>query len=157
MVIRSIGARKGEYRDSPDFEVIELSWEEMRKRRLRVQTNHGRPVDLALSEGSQLHHGDLLYGDDQTYIRIHMAPEKVFSIHPRSPQDFGVICHEIGNRHLPAWISNDEILVLYDPVLKEFLFRLGVIFMEASRVMEEPGFMAVGGGISHHHHIEEAQ
>lgn len=152
MVISKIVARRGDY--EPNFRQIEavvLTWDEMRKRRMRVQTDGGRWMDLAFDEGGALCDGDLLYVEGDLGIILRMAPEEVLAIYPRTPRELGLICYELGNRHLPSWLSPDEILVIDDPVLKEFLRQHGIQFESQIRTVSAPHLTAVGGGVSHSH------
>jgi urease accessory protein len=156
MLITKVIAKKGQYEQSfHEFEYLELSWEEMRKRRLRTKTNLDRDIDLAFDEGSSLQEGDLLAVDGDKAVIVKLTPEKVLVLNPESAIQFGVICYELGNRHLPAWIAMNEILVIYDPVLKSFLTQQGLAFYEQERILDTTKLIAVGGGISHYHHQHE--
>ena len=152
MIITEIKARKDAYEANfARIETVTLSWEDMQKRRLRVQTDKGRWVGLAFDEGGVLRDGDLLYADGDVGIVVRLAPEAVLTIYPRDTKQYGLICYELGNRHLPSWVSPDEILVLDDTVLREYLNNHGIRYEPQSRVVSEPKFTAEGGGVHHSH------
>lgn len=152
MLVTEIIARKGEYSaDHDKVEYLSLSWEELRKRRLRAVSNLGRTVDILLQEGDLLRDGDLLaVGSDRPLV-VKLVPEKVLVMKAETPAEFGLICYELGNRHLPAWIGQDEVLVLDDPVLPSFLIKQGIAFTTEERVLDQNIYRMVGGGNNHHH------
>lgn len=152
MLVTEIIARKGEYSAAHDkVEYLPLSWEELRKRRLRAVSNLGRAVDIMLPEGDLLRDGDLLTVEGDRHLVVKLIPEKVLVMKAGNTAQFGLICYELGNRHLPAWIGQDEVLVLDDPVLPSFLTKQGITFTTEERVLDQNIYRMVGGG-SHHHH-----
>jgi Urease accessory protein UreE len=153
LYVTEVAAKRGQYQaDFLNMDYLRLSWEDLRKRRLRATTEQGREIEMALSEGGSLSDGDLLAVEDKTGIVIQTIPELVLVIQPSSVESFGLISYELGNRHLPAWISVKEILVLMDPLLKVYLKQQMIPFTEQLRVLTDPELVAVGGGIGHHHH-----
>jgi urease accessory protein len=158
MLITKLAAKYGEYQPAyPVVEYLYLTWEELFKRRLRANTDQGREVEIAFPEGGQLEDGDLLAVAGNTAIIIKTLPERVISIKlPESTVILGWLCYELGNRHLPAWISGQEILVLYDPLVKSFLIEHKIVCNEEIRVISSREFVRVGGGVSlHRHHRTE--
>jgi urease accessory protein len=156
MLITKVIAKKGQYEPSfYEFEYLELSWEEMCKRRLRTKTNLGREVDLAFAEGNSLQEGDLLAVEGKKALIVKLIPEKVLVIIPESPIQFGIIAYELGNRHLPAWLALNEIVVCADSVLQSYLIQHQIAFAEQERVLDNTKLIAVGGGISQHHHQQQ--
>lgn len=152
MVATDIIARKGEYiADHDKVEYLLLSWEELRKRRLRAVSNLGRTVDIVLKEGDILRDGDLLAVESDRPLVVKLNSEKVLVMQAETPAQFGLICYELGNRHLPAWIGQDEVLVLDDPVLPSFLIKQGITFTTEERVLDQNIYRMVGGGSNHHH------
>lgn len=152
MLVTDIIARKGEYiADYDKVEYLPLSWEELRKRRLRAVSDSGRTVDILLQEGDLLRDGDLLAVDGDLLLMVKLTPEKVLVMKAETPAQFGLICYELGNRHLPAWIGQDEVLVLDDPVLPSFLIKQGITFTTEERVLDQNIYRMVGGGNNHHH------
>ena len=152
MLVTEIIARKGEYSAAHDkVEYLPLSWEELRKRRLRAVSTLGRTVDIVLKEGDILRDGDLLAVVSNRLLVVKLTPEKVLVMKAETPAQFGLICYELGNRHLPAWIGQDEVLVLDDPVLPSFLTKQGITFTTEERVLDQNVYRMVGGGSNHHH------
>jgi urease accessory protein len=158
VLITKAVAKYDEYQaDFPVVEYLYLTWEELFKRRLRANTDQGREIEIAFPEGGQLEDGDLLAVAGNTAIIIKSLPERVISIKvPETTAILCWLCYELGNRHLPAWISAQEILVLYDPLLKVFLSEHHIAFTEESRVVSGREFLKAGGGTSHHRHPEKA-
>jgi urease accessory protein len=153
MLITKLAAKSHEYQaDFPEVEYLELTWEELVKRRLRAKTDRGREIEIAFPEGGQLADGDLLAVAGNTGIIVKTLPERVLCIQPpKSAVALNWLCYELGNRHLHAWLSAEKILVLYDPLVKEFLIQHQITVTEEFQVFSEPEFLAVGGGMGHHH------
>lgn len=152
MLVTDIIARKGEYSvDHDKVEYLLLSWEELRKRRFRAVSDSGRNVDILLKEGDVLRDGDLLAVESDRSLVLKLTPEKVLVMKAETPAQFGLICYELGNRHLPAWIGQDEVLVLDDPVLPSFLTKQGITFTIEERVLDQNIYRMAGGGSTHHH------
>lgn len=153
MLIERILARRGEYDQAlycPEY--LDLTWQERQKRRQRVTTGAGRVVGIALPEGGGLQDGDLLAVDGDRALIVRAAPEPVLAIVPRSRREFGLVAHQIGNRHMLAWIAEDEIVVLHDPVLEHQLIEWGVPFSAGERPLGEGRFVPTAGGGHGHYH-----
>lgn len=157
MVVTKVLARKDQYEaDYNQFEYLPLSWEELRKRRLRAISNLGRTVDIALDEGDVLRDGDLLAMEGGRGLVVKLTPEKALVLKVKTIAQFGMVCYELGNRHLPAWIGPDEVIVLDDPVLTSFLIKQGIAFITEERILDQNIYQAVGGGSSHHYYQQQA-
>lgn len=126
---------------------IELDWEELSKRILRKNTNKGRDVAISLEGNSHLHVGDILYQDDKTIIAIRTKLEPAYIINPKSMTEMGKVAFELGNRHTPCLVTENEIIVRFDETLESIFIETGVTYEKAERRFETP-FKYKG----HHHH-----
>lgn len=157
MVVTKVLARKGQYEANYEqLEYVPLSWEDLRKRRLRAVSDSGRTVNIALDEGGVLRDGDLLAVDGGRALVVKLIPEKVLVMKAENMAQFGLVCYELGNRHLPAWIGRDEVIVLDDPVLPSFLTKQGIAFNNEERVLDQNIYQAVGVRSSHRHDHQQA-
>ena len=116
---------------------LELEWEELNKRIMRKQTESGMEIAISL-ESTTLRYGDVLYEDEDKLIVVRTKLEKVFVIKPTSMQEMGKAAFEIGNRHTPCIIEDDEILVRYDHTLQKLLDEVGVAYEQSERRFKEP-------------------
>lgn len=112
--------------DGLERDAIVLGWEERRKPRQRLMTKRGTEIALALSTGTILRDGDILYIDDRCYIVVQAAKEEVIVIYPEDMEEGAVIAYELGNRHLPVSIRKENIVTPQNPQMEEFL-RKGAI------------------------------
>lgn len=116
---------------------LELEWEELNKRIMRKQTENGTDVSISLESSGHLHYGDVLYEDENTLIVIRTKLEKVYVIKPKTMKEMGKMAFEIGNRHTPCIIEDDEILVRYDHTLEKLMDEVGVCYEQSERRFKE--------------------
>lgn len=122
MIIKEIlGNRQNIPLHHRQTEILYLEWFETTKRILRKETAAGRDIAIKLTqEGQRLQDGDILWQDDQIEIVVEIIPTEAIVVTPATLLQMGTICYEIGNKHLPLFIQDDEVLVPYEAPL----FRL---------------------------------
>lgn len=139
MIITKIAGNLKDYSSSnKNIDWVELEWEELNKRILRKQTEGGKDVSISLESSGHLHYGDVLYEDEDTLIAIRTKLEKVYVITPKTMREMGKMAFEIGNRHTPCIIEDNEILVRYDHTLEKLMDEVGVIYEQSERRFKEP-------------------
>ncbi|WP_257350384.1 urease accessory protein UreE [Pseudalkalibacillus decolorationis] len=119
-------------------EWIELDWEELNKRILRKTTDQGTDVAISLDQDQPLHFGDLIYEDKERQIAVRTKLEEVIVIHPKTITEMGKAAFELGNRHTPCLISENEIIVRYDHTLGKLLEEVGVGYERSERRFKQP-------------------
>lgn len=119
-------------------EWIELDWDELNKRIIRKKTDKGTDVAISLEEKKPLKVGDVLYQDEGRQIVIRTKKEKVYVIYPASIVQMGKMAFELGNRHTPCLISEDEIVVRYDETLERLFEEVGVNYEQTERRFKQP-------------------
>ncbi|MGE7093602.1 urease accessory protein UreE [Lysinibacillus sp. NPDC048646] len=124
--------------DSKLTEWIELDWEELSKRILRTVTDQGTDVALRLSGEEPLKYGDLLFEDGDRRIAIRTKLEPVIVIYPENMVEMGKAAFELGNRHTPCLIENDEIIVRADHTINLLLDEVGVNYETTERRFKQP-------------------
>ncbi|MBC7826992.1 MAG: urease accessory protein UreE [Chitinophagaceae bacterium] len=106
---------------------LELEWYETTKRILHKRTEAGKEISLKLLNQSQgLEEGDVIYEDEQSLIVVSIKPCESMVIKPVTMYDMAYICYEIGNKHLPLFYENDELLVPYEAPLFKLLQASGL-------------------------------
>lgn len=123
---------------SKNIDWLELEWEELNKKVMRKQTENGTDIAISLENNGHLHYGDVLYEDEETLIAIRTKLEKVYVITPKSMQEMGRMAFEIGNRHTPCIIEDNEILLRYDHTLEKLMDEVGVVYEQSERRFKEP-------------------
>lgn len=105
---------------------LELEWFEPSKRILRKPTAGGQDVAVKLSkEGESLRDGDILWLDDDRAIVVEILPTETIVVSPKSMLEMGTVCYEIGNKHLPIFIQDDQVLIPFEPPLFRLLEATG--------------------------------
>lgn len=127
-------------------DLLVATWEERRWVRRRAKTAGGREVALALSTGSVLHPGALLFVGPDWYLEVEAAPEPLIAAFPRDHHEALRTAFEVGNRHFSLAIDGDRLLVPDDTAMEQLLSRLGVRWERTEAV-----FTPVGAGHRHEH------
>ena len=105
---------------------LPLEWFEPTKRILRKHSAGGRDVAIRLvREGQRLHEGDIVWQDEHTAVVVDILPAEAIVVAPTSLLQMGTICYEIGNKHLPLFIQDDQVLVPYEAPLFRLLTAAG--------------------------------
>ena len=105
-----------------EIDVVVVEWHETNKRILHKQTISGVPVTLKfLKENPDLKDGDILYRNENKIIAVEINSCDCIVITPRNIPEASAICYEIGNRHLPLFYENDELLIPYETPIHNLL------------------------------------
>ncbi len=103
-----------------------LEWYEKVKRILHKRTTQGKEVVLKfLKESPELQQDDVLYEDEQCLIVVQILPADVLVIKPSTMYEMALLCYEIGNKHLPLFYQDEELLIPYEAPLHRMLQALG--------------------------------
>jgi urease accessory protein len=122
-----------------NIDYVWLDWYETNKRILHKKTIMGREIGMKfLNENPQLTVGDIIYEDDFNLIAIDIKECDAIIIRPRSMQEMAAVCYEIGNKHLPLFYQEDEILVAYEASLFTLLRASGYAVEQAKRKLVKP-------------------
>ncbi|HEX5564343.1 MAG TPA: urease accessory protein UreE, partial [Sporosarcina sp.] len=93
---------------------------------------------LRIDQEEPLKYGDLLFEDDNRAIVIRTKMEPVIVIRPKDMVEMGKAAFELGNRHTPALIEKDEIVVRADHTLAPLLDEVGVDYETTERRFKQP-------------------
>lgn len=108
--------------DGLTLDRLELEWFETAKRIQRKTTAGGMEVAIRfLKEGQRLRQHDVLYLDEEKAVVVHIRPCDAIVVSPQSLLQMGTICYEIGNKHLPLFIQDDQVLIPYEEPLFRWL------------------------------------
>lgn len=126
---------------------ITLIYDDRYRRRLRLLGDGGTDFLLDLPEPVVLHDGDGLALDDGGYVMVKAADETLIEVRAGDPALFVRLAWHLGNRHLPAQIEADRILIRDDHVIVDMLKGLGA----EVRAVSAP-FNPEGGAYGQHNH-----
>nr|WP_147532971.1 urease accessory protein UreE [Bacillus marasmi] len=121
----------------PHIERVYLRSDLLLKKIQRVKTDHGNELGIRLKNGEELRDGDILYRDEKNAIVISVLEDEVIAIRPTTIKQMGEIAHQLGNRHLPAQFTNDEMLVQYDYLVEKLLQDEGIPYVCEKRKLAQ--------------------
>lgn len=139
--------RAGRWPVAESIDTVTLSFEDRYRRRLRMLGDAGTDFLLDLVEPIVLHTGDGLRLEQGGFIEVKAAEEDLVEVRSRDPAAFARIAWHLGNRHLPAAIASDRILIRDDHVIVDMLKGLGA----EVRKVRAP-FDPEGGAYGQHNH-----
>ncbi|SEQ85254.1 urease accessory protein [Solimonas aquatica] len=106
---------------------LTLDYDERHRRRFRYVAEGGTQFLLDLPRVTVLQEGDGLKLDDGRVIQIAAAPEALLEVRAGSAEALVRLAWHIGNRHLPAQLAADRILIREDHVIAAMLEGLGAV------------------------------
>ena len=129
---------------------ISLDFNERHRRRFRYVALGGTEFLLDLARATVLQHGDGLQLTDGRIIRVDAADEALTEIRARNARELVRLAWHIGNRHLPAQLSDDCIFIREDHVITDMLIGLGAQVRQL-RAPFAPESGAYAGSAAHDH------
>jgi urease accessory protein len=121
----------------------------VRRRLLTLQ--HGDEVMLDFPATITLADRDRLELSDRRTVEVIAAEEPLLDVRGRDATHLARLAWHIGNRHAPAEIGPDRILIGRDPTLAAMLRGLGAALTEVTEPFSpEPGAYAHGHGAEPH-------
>jgi urease accessory protein len=118
-------ARAGDWSVDRAADSVTLDFDHRHRRRLRLRSDSGADFLLDLPKATMLGEGDGLRSTDGYWLCVHAANEPVLEITASSPILLTKLAWHIGNRHIPAQIDVDRILIRRDHVLQHMIEGLG--------------------------------
>jgi urease accessory protein len=126
---------------------VTLAHHDRHRRRIRLAADDGTSFLLDLAEATVLRHGDGLKLESGGYIEVQAAPEQLIEVSAPTPELLARLAWHLGNRHLPAEIRGDRILIRDDHVIVDMLKGLGA----QVQAVNAP-FDPEGGAYGQHNH-----
>ncbi len=118
---------------------ILLEWYETRKRILRKKTQSGKEISLKfLNENPGLTEGDVLFADDTFVVAVSILPCDCIAAQPKNMFEMASVCYEIGNKHLPLFYDQDQLLTPFELPLYKLLQAQGYEVKKESRKLLQP-------------------
>ena len=139
--------RAGQWPKSERVDTVTLLFDDRYRRRLRMLGDDGLDFLLDLVEPIVLHTGDGLKLEEGGYVEVHAAEEDLVEVRSPTATGFARLAWHLGNRHLPAQIDAERILIRDDHVIVDMLKGLGA----EVRKVREP-FDPEGGAYGQHNH-----
>lgn len=113
-------------------DLLQLEWYETTKRIQRKHTRQGMEIAIRfLKEGQRLQQGDILFQNEEKVVVVDILPSDAIVVTPRSLLEMGSVCYEIGNKHLPVFIQNDQVLIPFEEPIFRWLTASGYVTEKA--------------------------
>lgn len=107
---------------------LELEWYETDKTIIRRRTRDGTEIAVRRKNKVPLEEGDIIWQEGVRCIQVLIRPCACIVLKPASIRDMGIICFEIGNKHIPIYINEDgTVSIAYDHPLFESLSKAGYL------------------------------
>jgi urease accessory protein len=119
----------GKWAASTAIDHIVLTFDERHRRRLRYVACGGTTFLLDLPRAAVLHAGDGLRLEDGRIVGVDAAPEQLVKVTAADAATLVRLAWHIGNRHVPAQLEPDRILIRDDAVIVNMLKGLGATVM----------------------------
>jgi urease accessory protein len=132
------------------YDAAILAHDERHLRRRKIGLMSGDRLLVDLPDPLALAQGDLLVLDDGRFVEVVASGQELYDIRARDPRHLAELAWHIGNRHLPAAIEVDRILIERDQVIRAMLERLGATVVEVVEPFE-PARGAYSGHGRHDH------
>ena len=147
MIVGNNVLRRGAWSKAAD--TITLDETARHRRRMAMVTDGGIAFLLDLAEATLLRDGDGILLDNGELIEIKAKPEPLYEIRAHDTAHLVTLAWQLGNRHLPAQVFADRILIRRDAVIRDMVVGLGASVEEI-----DAAFDPEGGAYHAHHHPE---
>jgi len=139
--------RAGEWPDEFASGSLTLGFDDRHRRRLRLVTDQGDDVLLALPAAIAMADRDGLQLDDGRWLVVRAAAEPVVDIAHHDPGRLVQLAWHLGNRHVPTAVGRQRLRIRPDHVIEDMLRGFG-----ATLVKREAAFQPEGGAYGSHRH-----
>ena len=127
---------------------ITLDWDTRQKSRFEATDSRQQTVGIFLPRGQVVRGGDLLVGEDGSFLSVQAAAQPVLKIthcpHHGTLFYLTRAAYHLGNRHVPIELQADHLKIEPDHVLKEMLESMHLIVNSVEESFE-PENGAYGG------------
>ncbi|GMV58045.1 MAG: hypothetical protein AMXMBFR72_11570 [Betaproteobacteria bacterium] len=134
--------------------VLRLAYDGRVKSRLAAMCEDGIAAAITLPRGSVMRDGTVLASDDGEYVIVRAAPQPVARITAPTSLLLMRAVYHLANRHVPAQLAIDHVLIERDPVLERMVAALGAQVEHLAAPFDPEGGAYDGHGHGHHHHEE---
>src|SRR5207245_1432752 len=115
-------------------ETLTLTWDERRQGHGKRRSDAGLEFAISLPDGTVLKGGDcMILESERTIVRIQEAPQPVYVVRPKTPQDWAYYAYHVGNRHQEVMIGDTELIFLQNPAVRSLLEQLHAHFETGER------------------------
>jgi urease accessory protein len=149
----------GKWLGSTAADHLILTYDERHRRRLRYVATGGTTFLLDLPRAAVLRAGDGLRLEDGRIVSVEASPEQLVEVTAPDTHALVRLAWHIGNRHLPAQLEPDRILIRDDAVIVNMLRGLGatVTPVLVAFTPEAGAYDSSGSAANQHEHAHARQ
>jgi len=130
---------------------VVLDFDHRHRRRLAMTAEEGVEFLLDLAEATALKDGDGIVLEDGRIVEVRAADEALAEITASDSTHLLRLAWHLGNRHLPAALGGDRLLIGRDRVIEHMLTKLGASIRHVEAPFDPEGG-AYGHDGNHHNH-----
>ncbi len=131
---------------------VTLDFDRRFRRRIALETDQGEAFLLDLPEARALRAGEALILEDGREIEVRAAPEPLVEVRADGAAALVRLAWHLGNRHLPAALDGERILIREDHVIEAMLAGLGARLARVQAPFQPEGGAYGEHNRSHHQH-----
>ena len=155
MIVGTAVVRRGDYPKADDR--ITLDEQARHRRRMAMVSDGGIAFLLDLAEAILIRDGDAILLSDGRHVEVKARPESLLEVRGRDGRHLVALAWQIGNRHLPAELHEDRILIREDRVIADMLEGLGAKVTAVEASFDPEGGAYGDRHMPHHHHGDEQE
>lgn len=140
----------GHWQVAEERDRVTLPYHDRHRRRLAMRGEGGVEFLLDLAEATLLREGDGLRLSGGGFVAVRAMAEALLEVTAHSSEELALLAWHLGNRHLPAEIAKDRILIHRDHVIADMLRGLGAHVREVMAPFN-PASGAYHGVATHAH------
>ncbi|MBU0723941.1 MAG: urease accessory protein UreE [Alphaproteobacteria bacterium] len=144
----------GEWNHERRLGGVTLDFDRRSRRRIALVSDEGMSFLLDLPDARHLRQGDGLVLKEGI-LEVLAAPESLLQLRCADAHALLRLAWHIGNRHIPAMLEGESILIRADHVLADMARRLGAVVVALEQPFDPEGGayadVPTGGGHSHGH------
>lgn len=133
MIRATTVVRRPAVREEKVTDTITLDHHARHRRRFAFTADGGLSFLLDLEKAAVLDDGDAVKLEDGRLVRIKAAPEELVEVTTANPLRLMKVAWHLGNRHVPAEITESAVYFVDDHVLTEMVRGLGAGVAKVSR------------------------
>ena len=153
-MIRAVEVRQAGSWTGAANDYVELDYDSRHRRRIVMTGEAGLSFLLDLPKAVVLRGGDGLLLEDGRIVEVRAAAEPLMQVTADDVHHLLRLAWHLGNRHLPAQIETDRILIRPDHVISEMLIGLGANVADVTEPFDPEGGAYAGGDHAGHGHAE---
>lgn len=126
LITEKKGNIKTSFTPGCEVDTLDIEWYEADRRILHKQTRSGIAITLKFLNGKPaFKDGDILFQDEQKIITVEIKACECIVVMPGNIHEASALCYEIGNRHLPLYYEEGQLIIPFEAPVYNLLQACG--------------------------------